>query len=417
MKINMATLPVPPENLRPQELQAVYAISRVIAQTTDTDSALDQIVKLVRPIFIFDNIVLYRPRKKHTPEPTYARAIGRGRSVEADLAWGEVIATEVLEKEKTIHRQEEAEGPSDDRMRDRLRHRYFLGLPIQISDRVFGALVFIRFGGPPYTFEQIHLAEFIAEHVAQLLEHQRLVERIANLEAERRLAQLQEDFIATVSHDLRTPLGFIKGYATTLLRGDARWDTKTRREFLTIIDEEADRLEELISNLLDSSRLQAGTLQMDFQPVRLETLLKDMVQRAQLGDFDVDIHLDIKTEGIIIQADPTRLVQVFDNLVSNADKYATGSVLTINVDVLDGRAHITFHDTGPGIVKEHLEDIFKRFYRLPEHSAKARGSGLGLFICRQIISAHQGEIFAESVEGNGTVFHINLPCKQSPKKS
>jgi signal transduction histidine kinase len=185
---------------------------------------------------------------------------------------------------------------------------------------------------------------------------------------------------------------------------------------LKIIDEEADRLEELISNLLDSSRLQAGTLHMDFQPVRLETILKDMVQRAQLGDFDVDIRLDIQAKGIIIQADPTRLVQVFDNLVSNAGKYATGSILTINVDVTDGRAHIAFHDTGPGIAVEHLEDIFKRFYRLPEHSAKARGSGLGLFICRQIINAHQGEIYAESDKGKGTVFQIYLPCQQAPKK-
>jgi len=411
----MSNIPGPPESLRPQELQAVYAISRVIVQTMDTHLALDQIVKLVRPIFIFDNIVLYRPREDRTPEPTYARAIGRGRSIEADLVWGEVIAKETLEKVETVHRQEDLEGSSDDRMKERLRHRYFLGLPLQIEERLMGVLVFIRFGGPSYTREQIHLAEFIAEHIAQLLEHQRLVERIANLEAERRLAQLQENFIATISHDLRTPLGFIKGYATTLLRENAKWDRKTRREFLTIIDEETDRLEELISNLLDSSRLQAGTLQMEFQPVRVETVLKDVLQRTQLGEFGLDIRLVLGASGLIIQADPTRLSQVFDNLISNAVKYAPGSTLTIMVESEDKQAHISFRDTGPGIPEEHLESIFKRFYRLAEHSSLARGSGLGLFICRQIINAHRGKIFVESNLGKGATFHIYLPCDESTK--
>ena len=108
---------------------------------------------------------------------------------------------------------------------------------------MLGVLVFGRFGGPPYTQDQVQLAEFIAAQTAQLVENHHLVERVAKLEAERWLRRMQDDFITTISHELRTPIGFIKGYATTLLRDDTKWDDESRREFLTIIDEEADRLQ------------------------------------------------------------------------------------------------------------------------------------------------------------------------------
>jgi K+-sensing histidine kinase KdpD len=249
------------QGLRPQELEAVYAISKAVAEAVDLDTALEVIMRLARPVFIFDNMVLYLQKQEAGLEPAYARVIGRGQSAEAELAWGEVCASEAFQTQHTAIYHEILDGWQN----DRLCWRDFLGLPTYTKEGIQGALVFGRFGGPPYAPDQIHLAEFITAHVAQLLEHQQLVQRIASLEAERRLQRLQEDFIATVSHELNTPLGFIKGYATTLLREDTTWDEATRREFLMIIDEEADRLRELIDNLLDSSRLQAGTMRMQPQ--------------------------------------------------------------------------------------------------------------------------------------------------------
>jgi signal transduction histidine kinase len=391
--------------LRPQELEAVYAISRAVAQSVNVDTALDEIIRISRPVFIFDSMVLYLPRESDSLEPTYARVVGRGQSAEADLAWGESLANDVFQKSQTLMRQERLEGWQN----NRFSLRYFLGLPLSMADRVMGALVFGRFGGPPYTADQIYLAEFIAAHVAQLLGHQQLVERIASLEAERRLERLQQDFIATISHELNTPLGFIKGYATTLLRDDTNWDEITRREFLTIIDEEADRLRELIDNLLDSSRLQSGTLHMHFQPVRMDSLLRDIATRAHARNDNLQVGLNIKQANTRCQADPTRIAQVLDNLLSNAAKYAPGSPVTINLDLLGENIHISIVDCGPGIAPEHLDHIFKRFYRVPEHSATVRGTGLGLYICRQIIRAHGGQITVESRSGEGTTFHIYLP--------
>jgi signal transduction histidine kinase len=398
-----------------EELRAVYGISRIVLQTADSITALQEIIRLSRPVFIFDNIVIYQIRDGQTLEPTYARSVGRGRSAEADMAWGEAVAHEVMDTQQKVIRSEEIGKKLDDRMLDRLRLRDYLGLPLEINDQQIGALVFIRFGGPPYLPEQIDLATFIAEHVTQLLERQHLIEQIVRLEAEHRFDRLQEDFVATVSHDLRSPLGFIKGYATSLLREDAKWDPGTRREFLTIIDEEADRLAALIDNLLDSSRLQSGTLKMDFQPIRLEALLVDAAQRAEVRKYNIKLHLDFSPTQNRVWGDPIRLMQVFDNLLTNANKYAPGSDVTIGLVWESDFAHILVSDTGPGIQPEHLNHIFKRFYRVSKDSGPERGTGLGLYICQEIIHAHQGEIVAQSELGMGTSIHIRLPRTKPPQ--
>ncbi len=395
-------------SLRPKELEAVYAISRAVAQSVDIDAALDDIIQLSRPVFIFDSVVLYLSREANLLDACYARLIGRGQSAEGELAWGDAVAYESFNTNQVIIRREETAGWET----DRLGLHFFLGLPLRQGERLLGSLVFSRFGGPPYSPDQIHLAEFIGIHVSQLLSSQQLVERIASLEAERKLDQLQKDFIATISHELCTPLGFIKGYATTLLREDAAWDESTRREFLQIIDEEADRLRELIDNLLDSSRLQSGTMKMDFQTMRLDSLLKDISVRTCSRNKDIAIELDIKKPDLRCQIDPTRVAQVLDNLLNNALKYAPGSPVLISLDVVDGKAHIVVRDKGPGIDPEHIEHLFKRFYRVPGKNSSIRGTGLGLFICRQIVEAHGGEISVDSKLGEGTAFHIYLPSIQ-----
>lgn len=399
--------------LNAQELEAMYAISRVVAQSSELDASLNEIINLARPVFIFDNVVMYLLEGSHSLEPSYARAIGRGRSSEADLSWGENTANEVFRTEQIVLRKE----VKGDYSKDRMRLRYFLGLPLSVVGRLMGALVFVRYGGPPFTPDHTQLAEFITTHVAQLLEHQQLVRRLSSLEAERRLERLQDDFVATISHELRTPLGFIKGYATTLLRDDINWDKESRNEFLTIIDEETDRLRELIDNLLDSSRLQSGTLRMEFQPIRLDTMLRDMALRARSFHENLTIELKIETTGIQVNADPTRMAQVFDNLLSNATKYAPKSQVFIILNADGEKAHIQVKDTGPGIPPDHLNNIFNRFYRVPNQKTSVRGTGLGLFICRRIIDSHHGELWAESKVGRGTTFHITLPCERLDSNS
>jgi signal transduction histidine kinase len=288
--------------------------------------------------------------------------------------------------------------------------RDFLGLPLKAGEDVLGVLVFGRFGGPPYTPDQIRLAEFIAAQTAQLVENHHLVERVAKLEAERWLRRMQDDFITTISHELRTPIGFIKGYATTLLRDDTAWDDNSRREFLTIIDEEADRLHNLIEDLLDSSRLKAGTMFMQLQPVRIDMMLREIVIRSTTRYSTLSVQLR-GDHDVVVMADPTRITQVFDNLLSNAVKYASGSEVLITLKNNTDNCVINVEDHGPGIAEEHLGHLFERFYRVPETRVANHGTGLGLYIVQEIIHGHGGEITVSSLVSQGTTFTITLPTK------
>lgn len=388
------------------ELNAVYAIARIVAETYDTEAGLDAVFRLSRSIFIFDVVSLFLTNEETGQlEPAYALALGRGRSREADLAWGEPAAIEAYRSGQTILRQEDA-GVS---VQGRERRRDYLGLPMMVHGRCVGGLVFGRFGGPSYPPEHIRLAEFVAWHVGQLLENRRMARRIATLEAQRELARMQDEFISTISHELRTPLGFIKGYVTTLMRKDATWEPETRLEFLQIVDEEADRLRELIDNLLDSSRLETGTLGMTREPIMLAGLIRDSVSRTKSAYPEMKLDLELPEDLPSVYVDPTRVSQVIDNLLSNANKYAPNALVRIRSQSDDSLVRIEVEDTGPGIAPQHIPHLFERFYRVPEQNSNVRGTGLGLYICRKIIEAHNGEIGVESREGTGTRIYFTLP--------
>ncbi len=388
------------------------AIAEAVTQHGDWKKALDSVIAVVRSVFIFDNLALFlaEGQARDMTEIVYARALGRGQSAGADAAWGVDIATQVMERDEIVVHHPKKLSTEDDRLVD----AYLLGLPLRTSIGSRGAAVFVRFGGPPYSTEHILHARYIAAQFAGLFERKKLNEEIRALEEARRLLALQDDFIATISHELRTPLGFIKGYSTTLLRQDTEWDETTRREFLTIIEEESDHLNTLIENVLESARLQSNTLPMKFQPTRLDALLFDTATRAQarFKGMQVEFNFIVKP---VLQLDSVRIAQVLSNLFTNAAKYAPEALITISLSEETGFYRIRFADNGSGIKPEHLQNLFKRFYRVPGQGGS--GSGLGLFICEKIIEAHGGRISVESQPGIGTAFLIDLPNNQglSPK--
>ena len=392
-------------SLQPAELEAVYAISRVVANHFEIDTALAEIVRLSRPVFIFDNAVLYLQNPEADElEPAFARAIGRGKSSEAETSWGQKAAQEAFSTGNIFLSEAEIKGNTS-----RLEQAFYLGMPLSVDGRIIGALVFIRFGGPSYAKEQINLAEFIAAHVSQVLEHHRLVSQVARLQAEKQLAQLQSDFLATVSHELKTPLGFIKGYSSTLLRAKTDWSDEERKEFLEVIDDESNRMSEMVDNLLDSSRLQSGSLPMIFSEFNLRTMLDEVRDRIEIQHPEIRIRLVDLAEEINLDADAKRITQVLNNIIGNAIKYAPGSPVDIRVAEKAGEIEIEISDEGAGISDEHVESIFERFYRIPDKQRSVRGSGLGLYISKQIIEAHNGEIKVHSELGQGTSFTICLP--------
>ncbi len=374
----------------------------------DWKKALNFLFLTLRRDFVFDNLVIYLGETPNAiPEAVYARSLGRGRAKEAEASWGEEIANQVVAADKIV-----VSTPSSSSSSDRIAMPYLLGLPLKLPTKS-GAIVFVRFGGPEYTTEQLPWAVLAALQTARVFERRFLRDNQTQLEIARQRAQFQDDFIATISHELHTPLGFIKGYTTSLLRSDTVWDPATQHEFLSIIDEESDQLVTLIDHILDSARLQSGSMPMDFQPVRLDSLLRDIIMRIQNRYKDLEIIQDIVPAPPIL-ADTVRLAQVFGNLFDNAIKYAPGSKITISLKVEPNKQIVTISDQGQGIPSEHLPFLFERFYRVSSHSNK-RGTGLGLFICKQIVQAHHGQISVNTSPGKGTAFLVELPVLTEKK--
>jgi signal transduction histidine kinase len=369
---------------------------------------IEKFMVALRKEFVFDNVAVYlQDQETQNLDITFARAMGRSRDAEADAAWGEDFAGQVVKKGQLLLRDPSPSVSSD----DRLHQAYLLGLPLREGGLVRGAVVFVRFGGPVYEDQHIALASFSAGLLSTLFERaawRKLQEELRDL---KRQMQLQEDFVSTISHELRTPLGFIKGYSTSLLRQDTSWDEETQKEFLTIIDEEADRLSLLIENVLESARLQSKTLPLRFQPIRLDAVLRDVIMRIRSRQKELDVSMEIESVPPM-SGDGVRLAQVFENLFTNAIKYAPGSPLVILLHQVDDNILISFIDHGPGIPKESLPLIFERFYRVRGEKT-VTGTGLGLYICKQIILAHRGKIWAESTPNRGTTFFIELPIHSS----
>ncbi len=227
----------------------------------------------------------------------------------------------------------------------------------------------------------------------------------------RRAQEMQNVFISTISHELRTPIALIKGYASTLQRDDVDWDKTVVREYLTIIEEEADRLTELVQDLLTASKIQAERqVTLNMGDVRLDLLAMRAVERfAQTTNHQ--FHLDFPEEFPVINADEVRLRQVIDNLVGNAIKYSpNGSTIMVGGSYNDASIQLYVQDEGPGIPLAEQSRIFDRFYRVDNNlSRKTKGTGLGLYLAKMIVEAHRGTISVDSQPGSGSRFTITLP--------
>jgi PAS domain S-box-containing protein len=244
----------------------------------------------------------------------------------------------------------------------------------------------------------------------------RLVNIIANVRDITRFREadwLKSTFVSIVSHELKTPVATILGYAETLARPDAHWEQNTVEELVETIQDEAHRLDRLITDLLDVSRLQAGALPLAADDVALDAIARRVAQRYQLQTGNHEIIVRFPDEFPLVKGDPMRLEQVLNNLVSNAMKYSSeeGRV-QIQGESRRDRVIVRVIDEGIGIPLTEQGRIFDAFYRVDDRSTRTTGgAGLGLFLARAIVEAHQGHLGVESEPGQGSIFSITLPRK------
>jgi signal transduction histidine kinase len=229
---------------------------------------------------------------------------------------------------------------------------------------------------------------------------------------ETEMARLKADFVANVSHDLKTPLSVIRMFAETLELGRVR-DDETRREYYRVMTQESERLSRLIENVLDFSRIEGGRRVYARRPLAVEPLVRDTLEAFSypLAQQGFKVEVDVAAGLPEVAIDGEAIAQAVANLIDNAIKYSgERKTLRVTVGIEDGRLAISVADEGIGIPREEQERIFEKFYRAgPSETQSRRGSGVGLALVRHIVDAHGGDVRVESRPGEGSRFTIRLP--------
>ncbi len=235
-----------------------------------------------------------------------------------------------------------------------------------------------------------------------------------DITADREVDRMKSSLVSTVSHELRTPLAAIKGYASTLLADDVEWDRALQHEFLTIISDESDRLTNLVNNLLDLSRIEAGSLKLSREKCDIKQTVDRAAKQARLLPGNrFDVHIEAKLPKLY--ADPPRLESILRNLIENAVKYGgEDAKITMEVSREDKDFLFRVIDDGPGIPEREGQRIFESFYRLDDSLARlTSGAGLGLAICQGLVRAHGGKIWTEP-QKVGACIAFTIPAKNVP---
>jgi signal transduction histidine kinase len=283
--------------------------------------------------------------------------------------------------------------------------------PLQLGARTIGMLSLSRERPDAFSDDEIELVALLGRLVATA------VQNIRAYEAERRrveefgrLSQLRADFVSLVSHELRSPMAAVIGAARTL---QSRWRMLTasqRESFLALIGDETSRLAELVGDVLDTSRIEAGTFSYRFEEVDLGRIVDEAVEAAALAQQEVPVVASVRGALPAIRGDRARLRQVLGNLIENAVKYSPeGGEVRVTAAAANGAVRIGVRDAGPGIPRDQQARIFEKFGRAEVEGGSKPGTGLGLFIARSIAEAHGGSLEVTSGAEPGSTFTLTLP--------
>lgn len=276
----------------------------------------------------------------------------------------------------------------------------YLAVPvISQSGIVVGGLFFGHPEEEVFKEEHESLVTAIATQAAIALDNAKLYEEVKQLNLQK------DEFIGFASHELKTPLTTAMGYVQMIEN-----EPEMTPEFIPRIKKQMKRLSAIIADLLDISKIQAGRLDLEFKRIGLNELVKNSIEALGVSVNSHIIECELPAEDLAVMIDEQKMEQVLVNLLSNAIKYSPKSnKVLVTVVVVGDEVQISIKDYGAGIPAEHIDKIFKRFYRISNTGNNAEGLGLGLYISQGIIEAHSGKIWAESEPGNGAVFHISFP--------
>jgi K+-sensing histidine kinase KdpD len=409
---------------RQEELITLNAIAMMLGQPFELEHTLTTILDIVLALVGPAAGCIHLLNK---PASILYLAVQRGFSLET------VAAIEIVETNDSALRIEKGVA----RLEQIAKQAGWQGLTsvtLRCKDTVSGLLsLFTRStattGAEPTSWpsgrldsRQIQLLDAIGRQVGVAIENERLTRAATQSKVMQGLDHLRSELIGNVSHELRTPLGLIKTAVTTLLAKDVEFDLHTQQTLLRGIDEETNRLENIVNNLLDLSRIDQRGLRLDCALTDLGQLIRKITTTMQVQTTLCHFAYDLPTRPLMANVDARRVEQVLRNLLNNAVKYSPeGGTITIKGQQDEGQLLVSVSDQGIGISPAHLKKVFERFYRVEnEATAQVSGVGLGLAISRGIVEAHGGHIWVESKPGQGSVFYFTLPlshkCNAQTKK-
>ncbi len=283
--------------------------------------------------------------------------------------------------------------------------------PLLVGARAVGMLSVVRTEPASFTQEEIELMSLLGRLVGTAVQNIRAYEaERSTVDELRRLSTLRADFVSLVSHELRSPMAAVIGAARTLQQRWRELTAEQRESFLALIADETTRLAALIGDVLDTSRIEAGTFSYSFADVDVAELVRETVAAAEIGQDEVALAASVREPLPRVRGDRERLRQVLTNLIENAVKYSPARAeVRVTAQADHDRVLVSVADAGPGIPREQQRLVFEKFGRAQTPGAGKPGTGLGLFIARSIAEAHGGSLDVRSAPGRGATFTLALP--------
>ena len=393
-------------------LETANRCARALGSSLELDEAFGAFIRELRGLVPFERtaIVLVEGDTA-TTMATAGRGAGEvfppGNS---DPIEGSLLER-VLEGKLVVRRDlAERDSPADEQLLA-LGLRSELVTPLLVGARTIGMLSLSRDRPDAFSPDEIELVSLLGRLVATAVQNIRAYEaERRRVEELARLSELRADFVSLVSHELRSPMAAVIGAARTL---QDRWrmlSAAQRESFLALIGDETTRLAELVGDVLDTSRIEAGTFSYRFDEVDLGRVVDEAVETAVLAQQEVPVVASVRGALPAIRGDRARLRQVLGNLIENAVKYSPeGGEVRVSAAASNGAVRISVRDSGPGIPRDQQARIFEKFGRADVEGGSKPGTGLGLFIARSIAEAHGGSLDVSSAAEQGSTFTVSLP--------
>lgn len=394
-------------------LEAANRCARALASSLELEEAFGAFIRELRGLIPFDRTAIVLSDEGHVRVMATA-GIGHDRVLPPGTTMPQgALIEEVMHTGETVYRRDLSEHLyPEERELTQLGLQSRIVAPLLLGARPIGILAILRSRTSAFEPDEIELATLLGRLVATGVQNIRAYEaERETVEELRRLSMLRADFVSLVSHELRSPMAAVIGAARTLQERWRELSPEQRSSFLALIGDETSRLATLIGDVLDTSRIEAGTFSYSFSDVDLAELVRDTVAMASLGQDEVGIVARTPDPVPRVRGDRERLKQVLMNLVENAVKYSPpGDEVEVSVWAENGRVRVTVRDHGPGIPREQHGLIFEKFGRTAVGGGKP-GTGLGLFIARSIAEAHGGSLDVRSAPGQGASFTLELPLR------